>query len=318
MIVRHYEPGDEAQVLRLWNAAWWADKTTAEFFQEKVLMEPNIGEEGLFVAEDHGRIIGAANAFVRSTDLPWGYAGKSALFSKKGFFFPIFPVVACGNDGVGSELLRAGEAYLHDRGRTIVSVCEYYPLFYPDGIDRERYPELHSFFIANGYQPSDTSYSMSRDLRNHQFTAEACNLESRLAEEGISFTPYRPQYLIATRRFLLKEFPAWISCFAHKVVVRAPWHEMILAVQKDEVIGYCQYNYYGLVERVGPFGVARAMQGKGVGYVLVARLLGTMAECGYQLAYFCSAGQRQAKFYAKNGFTVFREKTIFEKSITGQ
>lgn len=315
MKVRRYEQCDESQVLALWNTAWWADKTTVEFFREKILMEPNIGEEGLFVAEDKGNIVGAANAFVRSTDLPWGYAGKSALHSKKGFLFPVFPAPVCKN-GVGQELLAAAEAYLRGRGRTIVSVCDYLPLFYADGIDKERYPEVHGLLTENGYDPKETTRAMSCDLRNHSFPDEARRAESRLGEEGITFTSYHPQHLLAVKKFLLKEFPAWISCLAHKVIVRAPWHEVVLGLQGgDQVIAYCQYNYYGVVERVGPFGVASAMQGRGVGYVLVAYLLQTMAERGYQLAFFGSAGERQANFYAKNGFTVFREKTIFEKKL---
>ncbi len=314
MSIRRYNDHDEAEVVALWNRAWWADKTTPEFFREKILLEPNIGEEGFFLAEEQGGIVGAVNAFVRSTDLPWGYGGASAALKGKGFLLPLLPSAACGE--AGRELLAAAEDYLRQRRRTLVSVCEYYPLFYPDGVDQARYPALHGFLLENGYRHHDTTYSMSCDLRDHRYPEKAHCLERQLGEQGITFTSYRPEHLLPIKRFLLREFPSWVSCFANKVAQRSPGHEIMLALADGEVVAYCQYRYYGLAERVGPFGVSAALRGAGVGYVLVARLLQNMAECGFQAAYFCTAGERQAKFYAKNGFVVYREKTVFEKILS--
>jgi ribosomal protein S18 acetylase RimI-like enzyme len=313
MIVRRYQPRDESQMLALWNTALWADKISPESFREKVLLDPNIGEDGIFVAEDGGQFLGAAIAFVRSTDLPWGYEGKSRAASDKGFVLPVFPPPACCNDGVGPELLATAEDYLRSRQRTTISICGYYPLFLPDGIDGARYPELHGFLMDSGYHPHDTTYSMGCDLRNHRFAEEPGRSRDRLGEEQITFSHYRPEHLLAVKRFLLGEFPAWISSFVYKVATRSPGHEMSLAIQGDEVVGYCQYNYYGQTERVGPFGVSEKMQGKGVGQGLVAHLLESMAEGGLRFAYFGSTGRRQVKFYEKNGFAVYREKTVFEK-----
>lgn len=314
MVIRRYQHCDESQVLTLWNTVLWADKTSAEFFREKILLEPNIGEDGFLVAVDDGQLVGAVIAFVRSTDLPWGYEGKCAAFKDKGFLLPILPPAACRKDGVGCDLLAAAETYLRSRGRSTVSICEYYPLFFPDGIDPERYPELHQFLLDCGYRPHDTTYSMGCDLRNHRFPEESRQLEQQLARERITFTGYRSEHLLAVKRFLLTDFPAWISAFAQKIFLKSPGHEVMLALEGEEVVGYCQYNYCGLAERVGPFGVSETMRGKGVGQVLVAHLLESMAEQGYKFAHFCSTGQRQVKFYQKNGFTVYREKTVFQKS----
>lgn len=315
MTIRTYRQEDEQQALTLWNAVLWADRVSADFFRERVFLDPNIAEDGLFVAEEDGRVVGLAVAFVRRTDLPWGYEGKKEAQKDIGFLLPVIVAPESYGGEAARGLLAAAETYLRAQGRKTVSVCGYGPLFFPNAVDREQYPQLHQFFLDNGYRPQGVSYSMKCDLTSFRISDVVRDLENRFAEEQIRFRAYRPEDLLAVKRFLLREFPGWISHFAEKIRAKAPGHEIMLAFEGEDVIGYCQYNYYGFTERVGPFAVAAAMRGRNIGQVMVAHLLQRMSEHGLLCAYFCSTGERQLKFYRKNGFEVFRTKTAFAKEI---
>jgi GNAT superfamily N-acetyltransferase len=312
MIIRKYQQADEAEVVALWNTVLWADKISPEFFREKILLDPNFGEDGVFVAEEGMHILGAAVTFVcRTENNPWKQ-GAVADSKDKGSLLPVL----CVDKKIADRLIGAAEAYLKECGRKIVSVCQHSPFFFPNSIDRKSYPEIYQFFIDNGYKPTGTSYSMGRDLRHYQYPEEARAMEEKFRGEGITFATYHPRHLLAVKRYMLAECPGWMADFAIKICRQNPEHEIMLAFKNSDVVGYCQYNFCGeQLERVGPFSVAQSMRGKNIGQVMTARLLQTMSEHKIQFAYFGSTGNRQLPFYTKNGFEVFREKTPLEKTL---
>jgi len=311
MIIRKYQQDDEAEVVALWNTVLWADRISPELFREKILLDPNFGEDGVFIAEEGKRIVGAAVTFVwRAENNPWKQ-GNVAASRETGSLLPVI----CGEKDVAGKLIGAAEAYLKECGRKTVSVCRHSPFFFPNAVERECYPEIYQFFVDNGYEPQETTYSMGRDLRHYKFPDEARALEAKLREEGITFATYRPEHLLAVKRYMLGECPGWMWDFATKVCMKNQEHEITLAFKGNDVVGYCQYNFRGeQMERVGPFSIAQSMRGKNVGRVMTAHLLQTMSEHKMHFAYFCWTGS-QYKFYLKNGFEIFRKQTPFEKVL---
>ena len=91
--------------------------------------------------------------------------------------------------------------------------------------------------------------------------------------------------------------------------------EAIVVRRGDEILGYCQYNYFGEAERIGPFGIRADMRGRGLGVIMVSKLLDTMAMRGFKHVWFAATGERKLRFYGVNGLRVFRKKTVFEKEI---
>ncbi|MBO5923069.1 MAG: GNAT family N-acetyltransferase, partial [Lentisphaeria bacterium] len=92
-------------------------------------------------------------------------------------------------------------------------------------------------------------------------------------------------------------------------------HEMIVVRQGDEAIGCCQYNFFGMTDRVGPFRVADHMNGKGIGTLMIAKLFEVMTQNNIKHAWFASCVKSLVYFYGKNGLQVFREKAVFCKDL---
>lgn len=62
---RSYRPGDEAGIVTLWNDCLTADPVTRLRFRNLILLDPNFDPEGLRIAEEGGRIVGALYAVRR-------------------------------------------------------------------------------------------------------------------------------------------------------------------------------------------------------------------------------------------------------------
>ncbi|HBE02955.1 MAG: hypothetical protein A2096_00250 [Spirochaetes bacterium GWF1_41_5] len=316
MEIRQYHADDEKQLVALWNEVLWADKICLEFFREKLLLEPNIIDDGIFIAEESGKMAGAVIAWTRTTAQPWGFEGVSEEQKDTGFMLPLLIAPEHKNSGLGKELLEKSEKYLIALGKKYFSVCEYNPLFFLNGLDKESYPELHNFYLKNQYRQNRISYSMRIDLHKYVIPEDTRQIEKKLLTENITFSVCKPELFLAARKFLAKEFPRWLNNFIYKVQKIDTSSEIMLALRGAEAVGFCQYNYYGQQERVGPFGVSESLRGKKVGHVMVAKLCERMTEKGFQSAYFSSCVEGVKNFYGRNGFKVYKEKTIFTKEVS--
>ncbi|OGV49804.1 MAG: hypothetical protein A2017_00950 [Lentisphaerae bacterium GWF2_44_16] len=315
MKIRNLESNDWKKVITLWNQTLWADKIYEDLFIQKFLLEPNFDRNGFFVAEENGELKGAAISFCRVFDQPWGYEGLTAQQLDKGFLVPLLIKETPEGIELGRTLLEKAESYLKGKGRKTVSVCEYNPLFCINGVDRNIYPGIHALFTENGYTESRVSYSMKADLNKFKISDEILEIISSLERENITFIQYSPDEMLRIREFFMKEFPRFMGHFTYKIITKAPAEEMLFVKQGEEIVGYCQYNYYGQPDRVGPFGVASSMRSKKLGQAMVAKLLERITCRGFQTAYFLSCRDELRHFYGKNGFEVFKGKSIFEKQI---
>jgi GNAT superfamily N-acetyltransferase len=315
MKIRNFEQKDLRGVIDLWNRTLWADRIYEDLFFEKFLLDPNFDKNGFFVIEENGILKAAAISFCRTFDQPWGFEGVSIEQKNKGFLIPLLIEETREGIELGQVLLEKAENYLREKGRKLVSVCEYNPLFCVNGVDQKIYPQMHSLFLDNGYNQSHISYSMKVDLDKFRISDETQEFISSLEKENITFNQYSPDDMLKIREFFMQEFPRWITHFMHKVHTKNPAEEMMFVKQGEEVVGYCQYNYYGQQERVGPFGAAASMRGKKIGQAMVSKLLERMTCKGFKSAYFVSCAERVKGFYARNGFKVFKEKSVFEKQI---
>ena len=315
MPVRNFAPEDGKKAIALWNRTLWADPIPDELFQERLLLDPNFDPDGFWVIEEGGELKAGAIGICRVTDLPWGYENRAEEQKDLGFLFPL--LIEDSPEGVehGRALLNVVEDYFRARQRKTVSVCEYGPLFFPDGVAESVYPRLYHLLIDSGYEVRSSHYSMRVDLCGFRIGDELRAIIAALEKEGIRFQPYSQDDLLAVRQFLSREFRGWLSHFANKIYAKAPCDEMVIVKQHDQVVGYCQYNYYGQTERVGPFGVAQSMRGRKIGQAMVAKLLEAMTRKTYQTAYFNSCSEHNTRFYAKNGFKVFRKKSILRKVL---
>jgi len=173
-------------------------------------------------------------------------------------------------------------------------------------VDREGYPGAFEFFQRHGFAAGGESVGMAVDLQGFSVPAEAREAAERLAAEGIAACYFERGHLLPTLAFLEASFPTWVHYFLDKLARGHDPDEIVIVTRGDEVVGYCQHRYYQHVERTGPFGVREDLQGKGIGTLMLCKLLERMAQKGYKLGWFTSTDTRTARFYERAGYRVVR------------
>ena len=320
MSLRKFKAGDWKKVVSLWNRTLWSDRIWEDLFLEQLLLDPNFDPDGFWVVEENGELKAAAIGWVRVAHLPLGIEplgtdNKVEEDKDKGFLCPL--LIEDSSEGIahGQALLNVMEEYFRERKRKTIFTRGIGPSIFLNGVDKNIYPGLYRLHVDNGYKVLHTHYSMRADLRGFRIEDRIKERIAALEKDKITFHPYNPDDLLSIREYFLKEFRSTMSTFKDKLRMKAPYDEFMIVKKDSQVVGYCQYNYYGQPERVGPFGVAQSMRGHKVGQAMVAKLLEAMTRKGYQMAYFNYCTEENVKFYAKNGFTVFGEKSMLQKEL---
>jgi peptidoglycan/xylan/chitin deacetylase (PgdA/CDA1 family) len=152
---------------------------------------------------------------------------------------------------------------------------------------------------------------MGRPLYDLSWPGEVRRAEARLGAEGIEVRPFRPADTYPLVAYFRAEFPTWIEFFRHKLDAGHDADEMVVATHGREVVGYCQHLEG---DHVGPFGVAAAYRSRGVGAVMVYRLLEGLRAKGLRFAWFGETG-RARPFYERAGFRVTRTYTLLQRDL---
>ena len=310
MIIRNFRNSDAGALFVLYNSIFTADRVTWPFFIQHFLMQPNFDPEGTFVAEENGEIVGWASGQIIRKDFDvWGNQARKNAGT--GFLMP--PAVS--DVETGKKLIAAVEEYFR-KGECVRSrgAAAGYTLF-PNGVDPEAYPVVHRIFEESGYTFSAFSHSMGRSLENYSIPETIRIKIDRLAQEGIRAGVCDYDDLPGLRRLLADtDLNGWMHLPLRKAE-QGRLDEAVVVRKGSDVVGYCQYNYFGEAERIGPFGIDKNMRGKGLGVIMVAKLLEIMAERGFKYAWFASCTEQRIPFYAKNGLQVYKKKSIFVKEL---
>ncbi|MBR2374517.1 MAG: GNAT family N-acetyltransferase [Lentisphaeria bacterium] len=310
MIIRNFREKDIGEIFALYNKCMIADRVDYDFFMQYLLLSPNFSPEGLFVAEDGSRITGwtLGETVFREFD-PWGDHVKKN--SGRGFLM----APATEDHTTGMKLIAAAENYLAAQNcKQIRCAIPGYTLF-PNGIDEKNYPQLHQLLLDAGYEISEYSYSMERSLENYSTPEKIRLTAEKLAAQGIIADTCRINDLPGLRHLLAEsDLKNWMHLVLRKAEQKK-LDEAVVLRNQEKLLGYCQYNYFGTPERIGPFGIAPEIRGKGAGTVMIAKLLEIMSEKNFKHVWFASCSEGLIDFYAGNGLQVFRKKSIFEKKI---
>jgi mycothiol synthase len=312
MHLRSYRANDEGGLLALWNATLLADPLNAATFRTRVLLDPNFRPEGLMLAEEQDQLAGFILVVYRQTPL-----GDGSLEPELGWVWAFGVAEPWRRRGVGRQLVDAALAYLAAAGRKRALVSPYTPGYFIPGVDTEAYAGAVAFLKALGWRITSEPISMLADLTGFLVPPHILELESRLKAEGdITVRPVHPADLLALPAFVGEHY-GWdwsrklrenlAALFGAGSDDRGVW----VASQGDRVVGYCQHSR----ERFGPFGVAPALRGKGIGKVLLFRCLADMLARGYHCAWFLWTGRRAAGLYAQAGFRTVRQFAIMERAV---
>jgi mycothiol synthase len=299
MEIRPYLPDDEPAVITLWNECLTHDRITAAALRETTLLDPNFDPRGTLVAREADRTVGFVSGLRRAVAW-WGYSPAP----DQGWITTLFVAPDCRRRGIGSRLLRSAMDFLRAEGCSQVHFAHFSPHYYFPGVDPVAYPGALAFFQQHGFAVEEKVVAMGRQLYALQIPPSVIEHERQLAAEGIQCRFFEPRDLLPTLAFFKESFPSWGYYFRRKLAVQ-PWpeDEMVIVLDGGKVIGYCQQVDD---EHIGPFGIHPDYRSRGVGTVMLYRLLQRMQAKGYRHAWF-GMTEHAESYYARAGFEPTRE-----------
>jgi mycothiol synthase len=310
--IRSYEPADVADVVALLNKSLMADPMTSEMFQRKVLLDANYDPRGSLVASVDGKVVGYALGMVRRFQM------EDSVPDFDRSWITLFAVdEAFRRQGIGTKLARGLEQYFGSRGCKMTIISGYAPNYFVPGIDPVAYPEALEFFKTMGFAEVYRPLSMDSDLLQLRTPEWVPAKEQGLIEAGVTFEPYRPELILPLLEFMKVEFPGDWQRFLRDAMTRITTGEyhptnLWIAHVDGKVLGFAMHDN-GC--RFGPFGVAAKERGRGLGVVLLLRILFGMKAKGLHNAWFLWTDEAAAKVYDVGGFKESRRFAYMKKAL---
>lgn len=313
-IYRHYQSGDEQQIVNLWNDCLWKDPITPKRFRHLVLLDPNFDPEGMRLAFEDDQLIGCVYAVRRLTPML-----GTDLEPDNGWIPFFFVAEAHRKSGVGRQLMKEAETFLREQGRKHVFFASYAPNYIMPGLDEDAYPEAYQFLLSGGYEKLYSPIAMDRNLVDFQLSEEIKTLVKERETEGYTFTQAEDKDLYEVIQFANIKFnPDWGRAIREGLLRGLPMERLLVARHENKVVGFCVYGAYeGVPERFGPFGVDPDEQGKGLGKILLNLCLQQMKAESLHGAWFLWTGEKTSAgyLYKKTGFHITRTFHVMKKDI---
>lgn len=312
--VHRYETDDLEAVTALLRSELPAEPITETAFARKVLLDPNFDPNGALVARDaDNSVVGFLLALIRRRPLEDGLPDQD-----RGWITLFAVAAAKRRQGIGSALFDAAEQWLRGQGRTSVWISPYAPHYWTPGVDEAAYPEALVMLERRGYQVVMHPLSMDALLVGGWCKAEWIEARAaQLATEGVRFERFTPGHILPLTQLLRTEFPGDWQRYLRETMQeivrgRRPADELLLAIQGERAIGFAQSEG----ERFGPFGVTPLLRGRGVGAVLLFRVLDGMRARGHHNAWFLWTSAESAdRLYRAAGFRETRRYALLKKAL---
>ncbi len=301
--LRTFTGADEHVVVDLWNATYTRDPISAKRFKRQTLGDPNFSPEGCWLVEVDGKVAGFAVAVA---------PGVQHVFARPagvGRITALGVLPSHQRRGLGTILLERALSFLKERDcrRVVVAAHEYYVA----GIDRDAYPGGLAFLTSKGFAEVGDAVAMGRMLYDLDWPQKVREGEAALSREGVVVKYVEPQDREVVKGFFQAEFATWVEFYQRKLDDGDELDDIVIAKRGDQVLGYCQRLE---ADHVGPFGVAEAWRNRGIGGVMLYRLLERMQQKGYRFAWFGETGRAQP-YYERAGFKLTRRYAVMAKEL---
>jgi predicted N-acetyltransferase YhbS len=284
--LRPFDAGRITDIVAVWNAAAGeAFPLRERLFRQNTVLDPHFDPDGAALACDDatGRVVGCGIAKVAREPL-----GADGLRPDRGWVSFVVVHPAHQRRGIGTALLRAGEAFLKARGRP-TSVLGGDPAHFfpgvPDGAGRAEFAE------AAGYPLRGEAYDLARSLRGYRTPEDMAAV--REANPDVDVRPLRPGEETPLLAFLDAAFPGrWRYTVARFLAAGGPIGDVMGAVRGGAVCGFAllfhpRSRWIGPsiawdagAGGLGPMGLAPELRGRGLGRLLVDRAMVHLASLG--------------------------------------
>lgn len=314
--VRTFRAGDGPAIAEAWTAAAPGDGISYGRFRDLILLDRNFDPAGLFVAEDNGRLVGAAYAVRRQIA-----QDGDDLEPTNGWipFFFVHPDAQ--GQSLGRRLLTSALDWLKGHDVQTVYFSSYTPNYFLPGLDAERYPAASKLLTALGFTKQYDSVAMDLSLNGYQMPADISTRVEQLTARGYVFGSPTGDDLVDLINIAGHRFnPDWSRAIREAVVQGLDLERIIVVRDPDgTMLGWAMHGAYeNVLERFGPFGVLPESRGTGLGEVLLHLTLQRMRAFGAHGAWFLWTDEASpaGHLYVKAGFTVTRTFTILHAQLS--
>ncbi len=315
--INNFKGTDTAALLACWERALPLDAITRDQLETRILLDDNFEPGSLLVAHVGGDLVGFIVSFVLNKPIE-----KTGHREDTGFISAFGVDPSFRHRGVGATLLSEAEAFFRRRNRKVILLAPYTPNYFVPGVDKDNYPDGMAFLTNNGFVEYSEALAADALIGTFELSDKTRAAEISLVDEGIIVRHYQRNDLVAYMQFQRDLMPGpWIEDARRNLrdltAGRFPEDAIWLALDTradggERIIGFCQHEH----EHFGPFGVADAYQGKGIGTVLLARTLYQMRKKGCHSAWVLWTGQRALDgVYGRLGFKLSRRFAIMKKEL---
>jgi len=318
--VRSYCPGEEEEIVNLWNQCLLRDPISLKVFERKVLLDKNFEAEGFLLAEVNGKLLGFSYNVVRKFPI----LRDEHLTDREKGWIVAFGILPNAPLKVGEALLKASLEFHANRGRRIILYSPYVPNYFFPGIDVEAYPREYNLLRKFGFEELAGAEALAMDAMLWPEIKKPENIieiESRLEKEGIVIRNVETRDLYPLMKFLREHMPADWFRHARELLLNDRKEQVFVAMRNREVVGYCQYwggesyEWYTPGCHFGPFGVREDMRGRGIGTILLYKCLQSMRKNGIHEAFLLWTGEKARRLYERFGFKVTRRFKVMKKTL---
>jgi mycothiol synthase len=309
-----YQADDFDGVLRVLAEAMPRDPVSPARFVRQVLLDANFRAAGAPVARVGSDVVGFCLSIARQVPL------ENAPTDDDRGYITLFGVrPAFQRRGVGAQLLEAAEAYLKLQNRKRVMIAPYAPGYFICGVDIAAYSGGLAFFTKHGFGEVYRPIAMEIALWDLGVPEWARQRQTKLADDGVTVEPYRPELTLPILEFAAGEFAGdWVRVYRETMNRIVSFGDaasrIVVAHEHGRVIGFSHHD----AERFGPIGVAAAHRGRGIGQVLMYQTLQAQRLAGYRTAWFLwSDDKTAARLYTAAGFREVRRFALMKKELTG-
>lgn len=274
---RPFDPGRIGEIIAVWNAAAGRVFPLREaLFRQNTVLDPHFDPAGASLVCDAptGRVVGCAIAKVAREPL-----GADGLRPDRGWLSFVVVHPDYQRRGVGTALLRSGEAFLRARVRPTAVLGSDPAHFFPGVPDATGAAE---FFEAAGYPLRGEAYDLCRSLDGYR-TADTVSA-TLAANPDVDVRPLAPADEGALLAFLDATFPGrWRYTVARFLRGGGPIADLMGVVRRGAVLGFAMLFHPGSrwigpsvawsasAGGLGPMGLAPELRGRGLGQALVDR-----------------------------------------------
>lgn len=313
--VRTFLPGDIAPIADAWTRSAPQDGITPQRLRDLVMLDRNFDENGLFVAEENGCIVGAAYA-VRRRVAHYG----DDLEPDTGWIPFFFVAPGARSKGLGRTLVTRAMDWLRGEGAKEVIFSAYTPNYVLPGLDADRYPVASTLLASLGFERFEHPSAMDLSLIGYEMPAELRDRADALRAEGWYFGTPSDDDLVPLIKIAGERFNSdWARAIREGVVAGMPRERIVIAKSPvGDVVGWGMHGTYeAVIERFGPFGVLPESRGTGLGKLLLHLTLERMVSLGAHSAWFLWAdeGSTASGLYANTGFIPTRTFDILRASL---